>query len=65
MQAIVAPVIAFIALIIQLVFGIDLDESQKQVITDGFVAFALALTAIIGVVKGIMKKVKEKKEQKA
>lgn len=52
MQAsIVAPIVGFIALILQLCFGIDLSDEQINIITDGFVAVTLAVATIYGAFK--------------
>jgi ATP/ADP translocase len=60
MQAIITPIVAFLGLLAQVCFGITLDEGQQQIITDGFIAFALALTTMVGVVKAYQEK-KQKK----
>jgi len=63
MQAIITPIVSFIGLIIQLFFGIDLSDEQLTIISDGFVAFALALATIVGAFKAYKEK-KENKEEK-
>ena len=62
-KAIITPIVAFIGLIIQLFFGIDLSDEQLTIISDGFIAFALALTTIAGVFRAYKEK-KDKKEKK-
>ena len=44
---VVAPIVALIGLVFQLVFGIDLSEDQLNIITDGIVALSLAVVAVI------------------
>lgn len=52
MQAsIIAPIVGFIALVLQLCFGINLSDAQINVITDGFVAVTLAGATIYGAYK--------------
>lgn len=59
MQAsVIAPIVALVGLIIQLVFGVRLAEEQLEIITNGIVAAAL----LIGTAIGAYKVYKEKKE---
>ena len=44
---VVAPIVALVGLVFQLVFGIDLSEDQLNIITDGIVALSLAVVAVI------------------
>lgn len=54
--AIIAPIVGFIALVLQLFFGIDLTADQINVVTDGFVAITLAGATIYGTFKAYQKK---------
>lgn len=47
-NSIIAPIIGFIALILQLFFGINLSDEQINVVTDGFVAITLAGVTLYG-----------------
>lgn len=61
MQAsVIAPIVALIGLIIQLVFGVRLAEEQLEIITNGIVAIAL----LIGTALGAYKVYQENKETK-
>lgn len=60
MQAvIVTPIVTLIGLILQLVFGINLDEGAKQIITDGLIAISLLVVFAISGYKAY-EKAKEK-----
>lgn len=54
--SVIAPVVSFIALILQLFFGIDLTDEQINIIVDGFVAITLAGATIYGVFKAYQAK---------
>lgn len=53
--SIVAPIVAILALFLKEVFGINLGESEIQIIVDGIVALGLAVIAIVGVFKSYKK----------
>ena len=58
----IAPIVGFIALILQVAFGIDLSDEQINIIVDGFVAITLAGATVYGSYKAYQAS-KVKKEE--
>ena len=59
MQAsVIAPVVALIGLVVQLLFGVRLAEEQMEIITNGIVA----ITLLVSTAAGAYKIYKEKKQ---
>lgn len=57
MQAsLITPVVAFLGLIIHLLFGVQLSEGQLNTITDGLVAISLLIVAVVTFLKAKPKK---------
>ena len=65
MQAsVIAPIVSFIALILQVFFGIDLTDEQINIIVDGFVAITLAGATAYGSYKAYQAtKIKEEESE--
>jgi uncharacterized membrane protein len=57
-RAIILPIVAGIALIIKLVFGLELDQHQQDILADAI----LALVTLIGVFVHPKKKTVKKKQ---
>lgn len=54
--SIIAPVVAFIGLIVHLIFGIQLSEGELNILTDGIVGISLLVVTIITLYKSKLKK---------
>ena len=52
MQAMIQPMVLFLGLIIQLMFGVRLAEDQLEVMTNGIIATILAVTAVVAYFEG-------------
>jgi len=53
---IIQPIVAFVALILHIFFGINLDESQMEIITNGIVAITLAVVTVVTSIKALKDK---------
>jgi hypothetical protein len=62
-KAVVIPVVAVIAMIAKVVFGIEISESEQAVIVENVVTVVIAGMALYSIVKNIVKKVKASKEK--
>lgn len=49
--SIITPLVAFIALVVHLIFGVELSDGQLTIITDGFVAVSLLVVTIVTLFK--------------
>lgn len=56
MPNIITPIVAFVALILQLFFGIDLSDEQINILVDGFVAITLAVGTVLASIKAFKEK---------
>lgn len=54
--SLVTPIVAFIALVLQLFFGIDLTDEQINIAVDGFVAITLAVATVYTGIKAFKAK---------
>jgi uncharacterized protein (DUF697 family) len=62
MKAVIAPVVAFVILVIQRVFGIELPAEFGGQVTDIIVTIVTAATTLYGIVKYIIKLIKDRKQ---